>query len=257
MKVYVFGTCAGTEPIPGTHHVSFAVRHNEQLYWFDAGECCSYTAQMMGVDVRDINSIFISHTHMDHIGGLGNLLWNIRKLDMRDNKCDGKTIRLFMPDTKTGPALKCLLEQTEGGFICRFSIAESRVSDGVLLDECGIKVTALHNSHLPPFLDGTFRSFSYMIEADGKTLVFTGDTGSYFEIEPFIRRADVLMAETGHHTPKQVCEALNKMGCMPEKLLFIHNGRPLLFDRENAVKEAKAVYNGYLQVLNDRDTFSM
>ena len=76
MKLYVFGSCSGTEPMEGRHHTSVAFEINDRFYWFDAGENCSYTAHLMGVDLLKISDIFISHTHMDHIGGLANLLWN-------------------------------------------------------------------------------------------------------------------------------------------------------------------------------------
>lgn len=58
MKIHIFGTCAGTEPIPGRRHVSFAIERNGYIYWFDAGEGCSYTAHLMGVDLLSIKSIY-------------------------------------------------------------------------------------------------------------------------------------------------------------------------------------------------------
>ena len=79
MKLYTFGCCAGTEPMENLHHTALAFEVGDTLYWFDAGESCSRTAHLMGIDLLKIKSIFISHTHMDHIGGLGNLLWNMRK----------------------------------------------------------------------------------------------------------------------------------------------------------------------------------
>ena len=80
MKIYFLGTCAGTEPMPDRKHASVAIECGDAIYWFDAGEGCSYTAHNMGLDLLRVKKIMISHTHMDHVGGLGNLLWNIRKL---------------------------------------------------------------------------------------------------------------------------------------------------------------------------------
>ncbi len=72
MRLHIFGTCGGSEPMPGRHHVSFAVEHRDRLYWFDAGESCSYTAHLMcGVDLMRIRAVFISHTHNGSRRGTG------------------------------------------------------------------------------------------------------------------------------------------------------------------------------------------
>lgn len=43
MKLYFLGTCAGTEPMPDRTHTSFALESGGSIYWFDAGEGCSYS----------------------------------------------------------------------------------------------------------------------------------------------------------------------------------------------------------------------
>ena len=70
MKIHFLGTCSGTEPMPDMHHCSLAFDINGVYYWFDAGEGCSHTAMTkMGIDLSRIRSIFISHPHIDHVGG--------------------------------------------------------------------------------------------------------------------------------------------------------------------------------------------
>ncbi|MDD6563518.1 MAG: hypothetical protein PUF08_00410, partial [Clostridiales bacterium] len=64
MKFYIFGSCSGTEPFKGRHHTAWALELNGRIYWFDAGETCSYTAHLMGVELLAVSDIFISHPHM-------------------------------------------------------------------------------------------------------------------------------------------------------------------------------------------------
>lgn len=256
-RLHIFGTCSGTEPMPGRHHCSFAIEHEDRLYWFDAGENCSHTAYVMGADPRKIHSIFISHPHMDHVGGLGNLMWTIRKLDGRYGGMEGKTVNLFMPNSETWPAMRRVLAQTEGDFKTRFAIREQPVAEGVLLDEGGVQVEAMHNLHLPPLPDGSWRSFSFRISISGYTIVFSGDVKNYSEIEPLLRGADVLLAETGHHRPVKVCHELNDMGIQPKSLLFIHHGRAILEEGEAAIDEAREIYTGSIRMLNDGETIEI
>ena len=80
MEIFVLGSCSGTEPQAGRHHTSWVLRYRNELYWFDAGENCSYTAHLAGLDLLTSRAVFISHPHIDHIGGLPNLYWTIAKL---------------------------------------------------------------------------------------------------------------------------------------------------------------------------------
>ena len=63
MKITFLGTCSGTEPMPNRKHVSFVIEHAGAVYWFDAGEGCSYTAHLAGIDLLSTRAVFISHTH--------------------------------------------------------------------------------------------------------------------------------------------------------------------------------------------------
>ena len=83
MNLHILGTCSGTEPMPGRHHMAFAIEAGERLYWFDAGENSAYTAHLMGVDLLALRAIIISHSHLDHIDGLPHLLFTLMKLNRR------------------------------------------------------------------------------------------------------------------------------------------------------------------------------
>ncbi len=116
MKLHFLGTCAGTEPMPGRNHQSFAIEIDNTLYWFDAGACCSITGYLMGLDLLTVKKVIISHVHMDHVGGLGNLFWDIRKVkgvSKKDTKFD--SIDLYIPEEKTWHGILQMLENTEKG----------------------------------------------------------------------------------------------------------------------------------------------
>ena len=73
IRIHYLGTCSGTEPKPGMHHTSTMLEADGKLYWFDMGEGCAHTAYTSGIDVTKCRAIFVSHPHIDHIGGMANV----------------------------------------------------------------------------------------------------------------------------------------------------------------------------------------
>ena len=148
MKLHFLGTCAGTEPMPERKHASFALEVNGDLYWFDAGEGCSYTAHNMGLDVLKVKKIIISHPHLDHTGGLANLIWNIRKMHWVKNSETMGEIDIFLPDMQVWDGVMTLLHCSEGKFALEDHLHPHSVQDGLLFDDDAVRVTALHNLHV-------------------------------------------------------------------------------------------------------------
>ena len=118
MKLTVLGSCSGTEPYPGYHQTSVAVETGGRLFFIDAGENCGYSSHLLGIDQKKAEAIFITHTHMDHVGGLPHLLWNFRKLctlspenevAMRD-----RSIQVHLPDLAVYEGIRAMLLASEG-----------------------------------------------------------------------------------------------------------------------------------------------
>jgi len=259
VKIFILGTCSGTEPYPGRHHVGFAIEHEEQLFWFDAGECCSYTAHVMGVDLMKLHSVFISHTHMDHVGGLGNLFWTVRKIDKMpgDQHVKNKQIGLYIPNMVCWDGILQMLKVTEGNFETDFEIKAREYQDGVILDECGVKVTALHTHHLPHEEGDPWRAFGFMIETEGKKIVYSGDTGGIDDYASLMENCDLLLMETGHHHPPVIAQELKKRKLFPKKLAFIHHGRDILDRYDENVAQLEKICSGEYVVLDDAVVLDM
>jgi len=257
MKLYIFGTCSGTEPHPDRKHTSFAVEAGGGLYWFDAGEGCSYTAHTMGLDLLNVRSIFISHTHMDHVGGLGNLFWNIRKLaKVRKELPKEKKIRLFIPCLATWEGFKQVLEHSEGGFACDFEIEAAPVESGIIFQNEAITVTAFPNQHVKVAPSAPPRSFSYKIEAEGKTVVFSGDVRSIEELNGIVSEGcDVLLLETGHHKVQDCCLWAKEKPI--EKLYFLHHGREILADSTACLAVARDILGDKTDLCYDRQEIDL
>lgn len=257
LKITFLGTCAGTEPIPGRHHSSFVLEAGGLCYFFDAGENCSHKAAELKIDVTKTRAVFISHMHIDHTGGLANLLFTVHKLASRYKKphVNGNSYDVFIPDTDVFQSIKqvAFYGGKAGGCV---KINEHPVHDGLIYEDENLRVTALHNTHLGETGKNGFHSYSYLIEAEGKRIVCSGDVSYPEELNRLIADGcDCLIMETGHHTVTEVCEYAKAHGV--KRLLFTHNGREILGDVKAAEERASALhgnaavcYDGFTELLH-------
>ena len=255
MKIYIFGSCSGTEPFPERHHTAWALECMGRLYWFDAGECCAYTAHTMGVDLLSISDIFISHPHIDHVGGLPNLIWTVRKLCGRlKTEPKFKNITVHTPNADIFNGTMMLLCNADWQSRNPYKTDFAQITDGVLLQNSQITVTARHNMHMKPTEEG-YQSFSFLIETDGKRIVYSGDIASPDELEPLIADGcDALLTETGHHDPVEICEYMKNRNI--GHIYFLHHGRPIIHNYDELLKECRSVMPN-VTFCNDMDVFEI
>jgi len=250
MLLHIFGTCSGTEPYPGRHHCAFAIEHNKRLYWFDAGEGCAYTAHVMGVDLLRLRKVVISHPHIDHVGGLANLLWTVRKLIKVQKRLPGHRIELLLPDLRIWDGVSFLSGMGS-------EIAVREYADGLLYDDDGFRVTALHNRHLLHMPGQPWRSFGFLIECEGRRVVYSGDTKGMEDFAPLMDGCDLLLMETGHHHPPEVARELLARGMFPGKLAYIHHGRDILDRYDEQVRALEGIVPGRYIILEDATTLEI
>lgn len=253
MKFHIYGSCAGTEPLDGWRHLSFSIEKDGKQYFFDCGEACGYTAYVKGVNIAKTRRIVISHTHMDHVGGLANLLWYVRKVNVQLGHETCPEIDVHIPNLETWEGIMKILKNTEGDFKCKFAINAHEVVDGVVYDDDGIKVTAFHNTHLPHADGAPWRSFGYLIESEGKKVFFTGDYGKVSDFADIVKEneVDLLLIETGHHTSEKTANALFEAGVFPKMLGYIHNGEDVREEPENAIAVTEKILGVTTIVLKD------
>ena len=159
-----------------------------------------------GFSAQDIDGVFISHHHLDHNGGLADLI-NYSSFGQR-----GRTVNIIGPKGTIAMVDASIryIDTAKRIFGSEGLVSASEPRDifiardieelGVIYQDDKITVTAVENSHFETMQAGTpsyglDRSFSYRIQTPGGVIVFTGDTGPSAALEKLAAGADYLIAE--------------------------------------------------------------
>lgn len=83
MELFMLGT-GGSMPLPNRALNSALLRREGELFLFDCGEGTQVGLRRLNLSWKNINAIFISHTHADHITGLPGMLMLSSQVDRQE-----------------------------------------------------------------------------------------------------------------------------------------------------------------------------
>lgn len=146
-----------------------------------------------GMALADIDLIVVTHLHSDHYLELGPLLhtaWTAglkRPVRVLGPEGLGDCWRHFCESMRFDIDLRI---EDEGRPDLRGLVTVEAYGEGVVLDEPGLRITALRNLH-PPIRE----SFALRIEGAGLSVALSGDTAPFAGLAGFVRGADLLVHE--------------------------------------------------------------
>lgn len=250
MKIRVLG-CHGSQ-LPGFNTTSFLINGNILL---DAG---SVTSVLTIEEQMNIDYIFVTHPHIDHVRDVMFLADNIFYTKGKESPLvvigTSRVIEIFKKHLFNGvvwPDFSVIPDKDNP--VVKFT----EIRQGETISLAGLRVTPIGVSH-------AVETVSYLVQAKEGAVIFVGDTGPTEEIWQIASKTNGLKAvfvETsfsdamkdvayisGHLTPSSLKEELKKLGSSSATVYLYHMK---LRDLETIKKEVKLLMNRNIRVLKD------
>ncbi|MDX8147775.1 MBL fold metallo-hydrolase [Lentzea sp. BCCO 10_0061] len=238
--------CATPYPRTDNPCSGYLVSHGDTRVWMDAGTGTLGPLQRHA-RLEDLDAIWISHLHADHSADLLTAYYALLFADI-----DRDPVPLYGP-----PGIADRL----AGFLTNGPV-RSPIEDA-------FAITELHDGHQTTV--GSLRlttaavehgipAFGVRIEAEGRSLTYSGDTAACPRLVELARGTDVLLCEAesaektpdmAHHTPEDAGETASQAGA--GRLVVTHVGRFLT--SQEAVARASARYTGQVDYAAPGTTF--
>ena len=199
---------------------SVAVQAGTHLFIVDTGDGSARNLQGAGFSIGNVEAVFITHFHSDHIGGLGETMlqrWAAGGHSDQLPIYGPIGISTVVDGFKIAYALdkgyriahhgeKTLPPSGAGGKAIEFDLGRDPMASKIIYDREGVKITAFNVNHAP-----VYPAVGYKFEYKGRSIVISGDTVYTENLVEQSKGVDLL-----------ICEALNQ-----ELVKIIHQNASL------------------------------
>jgi len=176
--------------------------YNKRLLLFDCGSGVTRAFLRVGFAPGDVDQVFISHMHADHVSDLPYFLQVVKHSGPRG------PLTVNVPEEAVAPLgsllTACYLFPDKLDFGLTLKPHDAAQS----LYENRVIVQAIPNRHLKHELNeeiisgsgypNLMQSYSFLIEAENRSLLYSSDLRSLEDIESHVRDLDLLIIETTH-----------------------------------------------------------
>ena len=238
MKITFIGTSHG---VPEAHRKCSCtmIEAGGNTYFVDMGTPAVDALRNRNIPVESVKGIFFTHMHGDHTNGLIPFIdicnWFFRDTDPLiciPNPEAAEVIKKWQDITLISPLREFRYKKTE---------------EGVVFDDGVIKVTAVATQHC-------LNSFSYIVECEGKTVLFTGDLrnpGVDFPKLAMEKELDLVICESAHFFADAYLPVFEK--CNIKRVCVNHYFEPFIPSVINLCDELNKKGIKAMRVIDDNE----
>lgn len=202
-KFITLGTNSGPVPNPQRAEASNVLVSGKTTILVDAGDAVAWQLAKADISLNKVRTVFLSHLHFDHTGGLFALLSQRFQINYPG------VVTIYGPEAtkQTVDALVKAMDPVyeDSGWIlsalqdspaAKVKVVE--ITDGSKVTVDGINVTVSKNSHYilaEKEGDKKVRGLSFRFDLPDRSIVYTGDTGPSEDATKLAKDADVLVTE--------------------------------------------------------------
>jgi len=248
---------------------STLVEAGDQKFLFDAGRGALQRLTQLDVRWQDIQGVFLTHLHSDHVVGFPDLWltgWLIvpgRKVPLQVRGPTGTAA--MMSHLQQAFAYDVRIRTENDGVSPEgVALAVEEIGEGVVYDKGGVKITSFEVDHAP-----VKPALGYRIDYSGRSIVLSGDTRVSQNLLRHAQNVDVLVHEVFapatlqragvpaaraksivdyHTTPEQAGEVFARL--KPRLAVYSHICMPSATE-EDLVPGTRKTYTGPLELGED------
>jgi ribonuclease Z len=197
LRVILLGSGGGPPPNPQRFGISTLVVAGTEKLMFDCGRAATIRMAQMGMLLGELNKLFVTHLHSDHVIGIPDLY-------LTGWASQGRVVPLRV----WGPVgTRDMMTHLQKAFAFDIHIRRdvderfpadgiktvgTDIREGVVYEESGVKVTAFLVDHGP-----VKPAFGYRVDYRGHSVAISGDTKPSDNLVKFSQGVDLLIHEGG------------------------------------------------------------
>lgn len=246
-ELLVLGSSCG-QPTKTRFTSAYALTVAGKLFLLDCGAPVSSLLYHYNLDPVEVQALFLSHWHMDHVAGLGLFLTQNHLLDRPG------PLAVYGPKGTRGKIRRLLTDSFLLPEDLSYPLKVTNIKADKKYKQALIRVTYFRTKHLD---DARYKirfgnkaaAFGMIVTGPGWRLAYSGDLQSSKELAPYVANCDLLIHELAHPHPEEVADFAETLK-VPH-LLISHIGAEFDEAPEKITRIFADRYSGRLTIAED------